>query len=109
MQLIATVVLPLKRRPSLLTLSRARIAILNAALASFSTVIAASLVIALDAVKRTEADASMITTFNNQHQRLQTQTSELDAIVKKTIVDNEILRLAEIWKMPDSARFEADY
>jgi hypothetical protein len=40
-------------------------------------------IIALDAVKRTEADASIITTFNNQYQTLQAQTSELDAIAKR--------------------------
>jgi hypothetical protein len=52
-------------------------------------------IIALDAVKRTEADASIITTFNNQHQTLQAQTSELDAIAKKAIADAIAHRVAE--------------
>jgi predicted phage tail protein len=43
----------------------------------------------------TEADASIITTFNNQHQTLQAQTSELDAIAKKAIADAIAHRVAE--------------
>jgi hypothetical protein len=53
---------------------------------------------ALDAVKKTEAHASIITTFNNSHQMLQTQTSDLDAIVKKVFADAEAHRKTQFWQ-----------
>jgi hypothetical protein len=55
-------------------------------------------IIALDAVKRTEAHASIITTFNNQHQTLQADTSALQVVLEPAIEAKQVADLAASWQ-----------
>ncbi len=53
---------------------------------------------ALDAVKKTEAHASIITTFNNQHQTLQADTSALQVVLEPAIEAKRVADLAASWQ-----------
>jgi hypothetical protein len=57
---------------------------------------------ALDLLKRTKADASVILafrmTFNNYQQALQVKNSELEVKIQQSIADAEARRVAQLWQ-----------
>jgi hypothetical protein len=55
---------------------------------------------ALDVVKRDQDDGVIVTTFNNQHQALKTEITELEVALATAIEAKRVADLAAPWQQP---------